>query len=249
MKKISKNIKKKHVLRTKTKNVAKRANNSSTVSNNNSISKKLDQILLLQKKLLKEENKIEQEEKVLEEEELSTKKEELKEERTLKKIANTITTKEQEEEEELKKLKQLEEQIKKEVGEHPLKKIGVKDVAKGFIGAFIGLAVHYTFIYGVEISEHIDTTRATFLYLLSFIVGILFIYATGFRKIKDPKILMFMPVRLFVLYIASIIMSIVVLFIFYPGFGHEFLESYKMVAGVLLAAVVGACTADLIGKE
>jgi len=58
-----------------------------------------------------------------------------------------------------------------------------------------------------------------------------------------------MPVRLFILYVASILMSIFVLYIFYPAFGHEFAESYKMIAGVLLAAVVGACTADLIGKE
>ena len=87
------------------------------------------------------------------------------------------------------------------------------------------------------------------MYLLSFIVGIVFIYFTGFRKIKDPKILMFIPVRLFVLYLASIAMSIIVLYIFYPTFGHDFFESFKMVGGVLLAAIVGACTADLIGKE
>ena len=57
-----------------------------------------------------------------------------------------------------------------------------------------------------------------------------------------------MPVRLLVLYICSLIMSVLVLLLFYPNFGHNFLESYKMVAGVMLAAVVGACTADLIGK-
>ena len=143
----------------------------------------------------------------------------------------------------------MEQQIKKEVGAHPLAKITLKDIVKGLVGAFIGLAVHYTFTYGVEISQTIDIERITLLYVLCFFIGLLFIYATGFRKIKDPKILVFMPVRLIVLYAASIIMSVVVLYVFYPSFGHSFIESYKMVGGVLLAAIVGACTADLIGKE
>lgn len=213
------------------------------------INNKLDQIILMQKRLLKEDYKIEKEEDVLEKEERETENIEKKEYNKLTRIESEIKSKEQNEEEELMKLQQLEEEIKKEVGEHPLRKVGFRDVVKGLIGSFIGLAVHYTFIYGVEISESINVTRATFLFILAFFVGILFIYATGFRKIKDPKILMFMPVRFLVLYVASIIMSILVLYIFYPSFGHEFWESYRMVGGVLLAAVVGACTADLIGKE
>lgn len=202
------------------------------------INKKLDTIILLQKRLLKEENKIENEENIIEKEET----EELTEEKQTEKN-------EAKEEEELIKLKQLEEQIKKEVGEHPLRRIGLKDVIKGLVGAFVGLAVHYTFTYGVEISQKLDLTRSTFLLILSFFVGLMFLYATGFRKIKDPKILIFMPIRLFILYIAAVVMSIFVLYLFYPEFGQEFWQSYKMVSGVLLAAVVGACTADLIGKE
>ncbi len=213
------------------------------------INSKLDQIIAMQRKMLKEEYKIEEEEQILEKEERKTGTDELKGNKELNKIEKELQSKEKKEEEELLKLKNLEEEIKKEVGDHPLRKIGLKDIIKGLVGAFIGLAVHYTFTYGVEISENLDITRATFLFVLSFFVGLMFIYATGFRKIKDPKILIFMPVRLLILYIASIIMSIFVLYIFYPDFGHEFTESYKMVAGVLLAAVVGACTADLIGKE
>mgnify|MGYP000344963284 CR=1 FL=1 len=213
------------------------------------INSKLDFIIAMQKKILKEEKNIETEEVLLEKEEKKTEKEEHIETNEIKNIEKELYTKESKEEEELLKLKKLEEEIKKEVGEHPLRKIGLKDIIKGLVGAFIGLAVHYTFTYGVEISENLDMNRATFLFVLSFFVGLMFIYATGFRKIKDPKILIFMPVRLFILYVASILMSIFVLYIFYPAFGHEFAESYKMIAGVLLAAVVGACTADLIGKE
>jgi hypothetical protein len=44
-------------------------------------------------------------------------------------------------------------------------------------------------------------------------------------------------------------MSIIVLWFFFPNFGYNFTESYAQVASVLLPALIGACTADLIGKE
>lgn len=238
---VKKTVKKKGVKRT--------SNKKNSSKRRPDISVKLDQVISNQKKLLKEEYKIEKEESALEKEEKKNELGELKENKKLAQIKKEMLSKDKEEEEELLKLKSLEQEIKKEVGEHPLRKIGTKDVVKGLVGAFIGLAVHYTFIYGVEISEGLDMTRASFQFVLAFFVGLMFIYATGFRKIKDPHILLFMPVRLLVLYFTSIIMSILVLYIFYPTFGHDFVHSYKMVAGVLLAAVVGACTADLIGKD
>lgn len=216
---------------------------------NSDINSKLNQIILLQKKLLKEQHKIEEEELLLEEEEKETEKEEHREAKELKNIEKELESREKKEEEELLKLKSLEEEIKREVGPHPLRKVGLKDIVKGFVGAFIGLVVHYTFFYGIKIAENIDFTRSTLLFVLSFFVGIMFIYATGFRKIKDPKVLMFIPVRLSILYIISVVMSVLVLYLFYPKFGHDFIDSYKMVSVVLLAAIVGACTADLIGKE
>ena len=156
---------------------------------------------------------------------------------------------EKREESDLEKLERIEQEIKNDIGEHPLAKITYKDVVKGLVGSFIGLAIHYTFVYGVKISEELTMTRATLLFPLTFIVGLLFIYTTGFRKVKDKELLWFMPIRLIVLYVCSLIMSVLVLFIFYPEFGQSFDISYKMVAGVMLAAVVGACTADLVGKE
>lgn len=227
----------------------KKITKKSRSAKDNSINGKLDKILAMQKRLLKEDDSIESEEKRIENLEKENEIGEEEENTELKRIESDFEKTKKTEDDELSKLQQLEEEIKREVGDHPLRRITIKDVVKGFVGAFIGLAVHYTFTYGVEISKSLNFTRATFLYVLSFFVGLVFIYATGFRKIRDPKILMFMPIRLIILYIASIIMSIFVLFIFYPGFGHEFTESYKMVAGVLLAAIVGACTADLIGKD
>ena len=209
------------------------------------LNKKLDQVLSAEKSILAEEKSVEKKEEIIEKEEKNVEKEE----HLLEKLEQHEENKGQREENELAKLEKLEQDIKQEVGSHPLAKITFKDVVKGLVGAFVGLAVHYTFTYGVEISQRIDITRITLLYVVSFFIGLLFIYATGFRKIKDPKILMFMPVRLMVLYVTAIFMSIVVLFIFYPTFGHDLVESYKMVGGVLLAAIIGSCTADLIGKE
>jgi len=206
----------------------------SSTKKKTSVNNKLDRILAAEGQLLKEENRIEKEEQSIE-----------TEEKAVDKIEATI----QKEESDIEKLEKMEEEIKTEVGGHPLANVTFKDIAKGMIGAFIGLAIHYTFVYGVEIAQNLTMTRATIMFPLTFLVGLLFIYATGFRKIQDKKILIYMPLRLFVLYACSLIVSILVLYLFYPTFGNSFEESYKMVAGVMLAAVVGACTADLLGKE
>jgi uncharacterized membrane protein len=199
---------------------------------------KLDEILSLEKKLLKEEEKIAVEEKRIRQEESIEREKENKIEKILEK-----------EESDLEKIEKIEQEIKAEIGGHPLAQVTYKDIVKGLIGAFIGLAIHYTFVYGVKVSETLTMTRAIIMFPLTFLVGLLFIYATGFRKVEDKKLLVYMPLRLSVLYLCALIMSILVLFLFYPTFGHEFEESFKMVAGVMLAAVVGACTADLLGKE
>jgi uncharacterized membrane protein len=202
------------------------------------INKKLDALLTGQKKILKEEKEIEREEKeVLEEE-----GKELAEE---KKVEGET----EEELSELKKLERLEREIEKQTETHPLMKVTYKDVARGAVGAFFGSVAHYTFLYGIEVAEQLNTVRASFLYLLSFAIGAVFIYITGFRKIKDIKVLAFLPIRLIVLYVTSILMAILVLYFFYPDFGNSFVLSFKQVATVTLTAILGACTADLIGKD
>jgi len=212
------------------------------------ISQKLDEVMAIENRLLqvekdvsKKEDKLSLEEKriELEEEKIET------DEKSVEQISGTL----KKEESDLEKLEEIENEIKTEVGGHPLARVTLKDITKGLIGAFIGLSIHYTFTYGVEIAKELTMNRATIMFPLTFLVGLLFIYATGFRKIEDKRILIYMPIRLLVLYICSLIMSIAVLYLFYPTFGQNFEESYKMVAGVMLAAVVGACTADLLGKE
>ncbi|MBD3304164.1 DUF2391 family protein [Candidatus Woesearchaeota archaeon] len=154
----------------------------------------------------------------------------------------------QKELEELKMLERLEENLEKR-GPHPLKKITYKDFAKGALGAFIGIVAHYTVIYGIHIAEKLTITRATILFILAYVLGGVFLYATGFRKVST-RLIWFLPVRLTVLYGISLVMSVAVLYLFFPDFIHHFFwEGYKQVAAVTLTALIGACTADLIGKE
>ncbi|MGV8141261.1 MAG: hypothetical protein ACP5NW_02340, partial [Candidatus Woesearchaeota archaeon] len=94
---------------------------------------KLDEIIALEKRLLKEEKKIEGEEKKIETEENSEKNKEKKIEDILEK-----------EESDIEKLEKIEKEIKTKIEEHPLAKVTFKDLTKGMIGAFIGLAIHYT---------------------------------------------------------------------------------------------------------
>ena len=202
------------------------------------ISRKLDELLAGQREISREEKEVEKEE-----EELKRVGElELAEEGKVKRLEEKELT-------ELEKIERLERELKKGVATHPLKRITYKDVARGIIGSFFGAVAHYTFIYGLKVAELITFNRATILFALSFIIGLIFLYVTGFRKIKEGKILIFLPVRLIILYIISIMMSVFVLYIFIPNFGASFEEAYKQVASVSLIAVVGACTADLLGKE
>jgi len=157
-----------------------------------------------------------------------------------------------EEEQELEgisELKALEKQIIEATEKHPLKRLTYKDIAKGSLGAFIGVVAHYTFVYGIKVASEIDLVRATILYPLSFIIGGVFLYATGYRKVRVKKILWFLPVRLVVLYLISILMAIIVLILFQPDFMQNFWDAYKQVAAVTLTALIGACAADLIGGD
>jgi uncharacterized membrane protein len=195
------------------------------------ISKKLDVILKEQERIRKEEGRIE---------ELG--RGEIAEEEAVEK-------EEEKEISELEKLKRLEAEVKKEVVPHPLKTITYKDIARGSIGALFGSVAHYTFLYSIEVAEKITFFKAILLFILSLIIGALFLYATGFRKIKDPKVIIFLPLRLFVLYTVSIIMSIIVLWFFEPTFGQTFEQGFMQVSTTTLLAIIGACTADLLGRD
>lgn len=188
------------------------------------VDKKLNLLLKNQRTILKEERKIEREEEHLEREESG----ELKE---------------------LRHLRALDSEIAKELGSHPLTKVTIRDVAKGGVGAFVGVVAHFTFFYGIEVAEWLSFSRATALYPISLFIGGVFMYATGFRKVKDKKILHVLPIRLVVLYVTALIVAASVLAFFSPEFLHYPELAYKQLSTVTLIAIIGACTADLIGKE
>ncbi|MFA6089574.1 MAG: DUF2391 family protein, partial [Candidatus Woesearchaeota archaeon] len=209
------------------------------------IEAQLKQVLLNQKLMLeKEKEEIINQKKMLFEEDILL-KEGVKEIKDDEEIVNF----EKKQAEELKKLEELEKEIEKHIEPHPLLKVGFHDVIRGSLGALAGVVIHYTFVYGVKVAEQLTIFRASMLFVLCFLVGFVFLYVTGFRKVHDRKVMFFMPVRLVILYLVSLAMSIIVLWFFFPNFGYNYTESYKQVASVMLPALIGACTADLIGKE
>jgi len=173
----------------------------------------------------------------------------LKNQASIEKEEKSIHAEEHEELRELHELEAFEKKISEEVGEHPLVRLTYKDLAKGVIGAFLGVAAHYTFVYGIKVASDIDVVRATLLFPIAYAFGGIFMYYTGFRRIKDPKLARFLPLRLSVLYVVAVVTTFFSLFLFNPSFLADGVLAYKQVATVTLSAVIGACTADLVGRD
>jgi len=193
-----------------------------------SIHRKLDEILKLEKlqvKLEKQFKEIEQEQ--------------VKEEQELKSL-------ERREIKDLKDIETLEKEIRAKVTKKPLGKITYKDLGKATIGAFIGLVSHFTILEGAEIAEAFSTTKATSFLILSYIVGMIILYYTGFRKVKTKKFLAILPLRLTFIYIVTLGVITATLAAF--SLIHDPTLWYKQVAAASLPAIIGACAADLIGE-
>lgn len=157
---------------------------------------------------------------------------------------------EQLEQKELKELVELRQEVEKKVITHPLSKITKADIVRSFIGALIGTIGHFAFFYGVELADKISIMRATSLYVLSAVVAFFFMYYSGFRKVKEVRIFRFIPVRVLVVYLISLIVVLGTLFIF--GFidgDLSLIQIYKTTATTLMLAVLGASTADILGKD
>ncbi len=161
-----------------------------------------------------------------------------------------IYDKEKEELEELKKLEDSEEKILKEIKkDSALKRVTYRDITKGIIGAFFGIVGHFAFAKGVDLAADFTFARSTSLLVSSFIIVVLFLYFAGFRTVKDKFLFKFLPVRALVLYFSSIITVIIVLALYgVLTLDASFQEIYNTIAAVSVLAVLGACTADLIGK-
>ena len=141
------------------------------------------------------------------------------------------------------------EKIKKDLEGSPLKKITTKDFGKALIGAFIGVVSHFAFLEGAHLSKNLSAGRATILLITAYVIGMIFIYAAGFRKVKQIRILSFIPARITVIYIVSLAVVYFVLFIFGLTEQATAIEIYKQVAAVSIPAIIGASAADLIGSH
>jgi len=151
---------------------------------------------------------------------------------------------------ELKELESLKREIKKGRGEHPLTRITRADIVRSIIGALIGTVGHFAFFYGVEIADKISMVRASLLYIISLIVCFFFMYYSGFRKVKEIRIFRFIPIRVLVVYCISLLVVVGTLMIFgFLDLTSSFEHMYKVTATTLLLAVLGASTADILGKE
>src|SRR3989338_1224587 len=151
---------------------------------------------------------------------------------------------------ELEKLESLKEEISKDVGSHPLTKITRSDIIRSSIGALIGTVGHFAFFYGIELAERISNARAVSLYFLALLVTFGFMYYSGFRKVKNIRIFRFIPLRVLVIYLVSLTVVVLTLFIFgVIDFQTPFIQVFKAVSTNLLLAVLGASTADILGKD
>ena len=182
---------------------------------------------------------------------IATKEESIsREEKRIEQKEEEIEQLEQSGLDELKKLEKLERKVSQEVSPHPLLKITYQDVIRSAIGSLFGILGHFSFFYGVEIAEKISLTRATVLYLISLLVIFGFMYYSGFRKVKEIKILSFIPIRALIIYFTALSVVLLVLLVFdFINLSSHWEMIYKAVSTISLLAVLGAATADLLGHE
>ena len=189
-------------------------------------------------RILQMEKRIEQQERrILREEEQILKEEhhiQSQEESTLKVESN---------------IQEIEKQIEHEITERPLVKVTFRDVYRAIIGAVFGVVAHFAFSKGLYVAEKISLTRATLILIVTYFLGVLLIDGSGFRKVREQRLLKIIPVRVTVIYLVSIAVVIVVLAIFNQIYWSNFIDTYKQVAVVSILAMMGAASADIIGHH
>lgn len=160
-----------------------------------------------------------------------------------------IVAEEKKIEKETEKIESIEKDIKEEITVKPLTKFSMKDLNKGIIGAFIGIVAHYSFFYGRQIAADITISRATVLLIFSYLLIIILMYETGYRQIKEKRLLMILPKRATIIYLTSIVIILLVFALFNQINLADLAGLYRQVAVTSILASVGAGTADLIGRD
>ena len=172
-----------------------------------------------------------------------------KEEKVIEKNEEEIIKEEMHLGKETKKVENLEKEIIKEVSPHPMKKFGIKDINKGIVGAFIGVVAHFGFIYGKAIADNLSTSRATLIIVFAYLMVVLLMYETGYRDIKKVRLLGIFPKRATIVFATSLIVIVIIFFLFNLIDTSDLLGLYKGVAVTSVLASLGAGTADLIGRD
>jgi len=194
--------------------------------------------------ILAEERKVETEVKDIEKKEEEIENEE-----------KAIFSEEKKVEKESEKVEKLEKEIRKEVTPQTLTRFNLKDLNKGIVGAFVGVVAHFGFIYGKAIAKDITLPRALLLFAFSYLVIVVLMYETGYREIKEKRLLGIFPRRATFMYFTSLAVVVLIFFLFNLIDCQSLLECakstvlYKEVAVTSVLASVGAGTADLIGRN
>lgn len=172
-----------------------------------------------------------------------------KKEESIEKKEAEIAREEKKLEKETAKVENIEKKIAKEVDDKPLTTFDARDLNKGIIGAFIGVVAHFGFIYGKAIATVITLPRATLLLVFSYLLIIILMYETGYRNIKEKRLLGILPKRATIIYITSLAVVIIIFYLFGMVDLKDPLGLYKQVAVTSILASLGAGTADLLGKH
>ena len=120
---------------------------------------------------------------------------------------------------------------------------------KGIIGAFIGVVAHFGFIYGKAIADLITLPRAVLLLLFSYLLIVVLMYETGYREIKEKRLLRILPKRATLIFMTSVIVVMAIFFLFNMVNIRDPVGFFKQVAVTSVLASLGAGTADLLGKH
>ena len=173
----------------------------------------------------------------------------LAEEKKVETKINDVEKKEEKIEKQEAQIIKEEKKIENEVTQKPLSKLTIRDINKGIIGAFIGVVAHFAFIYGRQIAKDLTLTRAVILVVFSYVLIVVLMYDTGYRVVKEKKILGLLPKRATVIYITSIIVIPVIFYLFNQLNLSDPVDLFKQIAVSSVFASMGAGTADIIGKE
>ena len=124
-----------------------------------------------------------------------------------------------------------------------------RDLNRGIVGAFIGVVAHFGFVYGSVLADKITTPRAALLLAFSYLLIVVLMYETGYREIKEKRILGVLPKRATFIFITSIVVVAAIFFLFNMVDLKDPVGFFKQIAVTSVLASLGAGTADLLGKH